>query len=68
MPSVSRAEHNFMEAVKHGMKPRKGGPSRKVAGDFVAADDARGAAAVKRLPAKAKAPTFSGRAKPKAEY
>lgn len=61
MPSVSKAQHNFMEAVKHGMKPRKGGPSVAVASDFVAADKAAGK---RKLPARAKPSGFSGRAKP----
>ena len=38
MPSKSAAQHKFMEAIAHGMKPRKGGPSVEVAKEFVAAD------------------------------
>lgn len=39
MPSVSKKQHNFMEAVAHGMKPKSGkGPSVKVAKEFAAAD------------------------------
>lgn len=38
MPSKSPAQHRFMEAIAHGMKPRKGGPSKAVAQDFVDAD------------------------------
>lgn len=39
MPSVSPAQHRFMEGVAHGMKPRAGkGPSVKVAKEFVKAD------------------------------
>jgi hypothetical protein len=38
MPSASKKQHNFMEAVAHGMKPRNGGPSVKVAKEFAAAD------------------------------
>lgn len=40
MPSKSAKQHRFMEAVAHGMKPKKGkGPSVKVAKEFVRADD-----------------------------
>jgi hypothetical protein len=56
-----------MEAVKHGMKPRKGGPSQAVASDFIAADKAKGKRSVRKLPPRAPS-TFSGRAKPKTEY
>lgn len=43
MPSVTRKEHNFMQAVKHGFKPtREKGPSKAVAAEFVAADKAAG--------------------------
>jgi hypothetical protein len=39
MPSRSKKQHNFMEGIAHGMKPRKGkGPSKAVAQEFVAAD------------------------------
>jgi hypothetical protein len=32
MPSKSKAQHNFMEAIAHGEKPKSGkGPSKKVA-------------------------------------
>lgn len=42
MPSTSQKQHNFMEAVAHGMKPKgKKGPSKKVAKEFVAADKAK---------------------------
>lgn len=41
MPSTSKKQHDFMAAVAHGMKPRKGGPSRAVAEEFVAADAAK---------------------------
>ena len=41
MPSKSTAQHNLMEAIAHGMKARKGGPSKKVAKEFVAADKGR---------------------------
>lgn len=43
MPSTSKKQHKFMEAVAHGMKPRGGkGPSKAVAKEFVAADKAKG--------------------------
>jgi hypothetical protein len=39
MPSTSAKQHRFMEAIAHGMKPKKGkGPSVAVAKEFVAAD------------------------------
>ena len=38
MPSTSPKQHRFMEAIAHGMKPKMGGPSVKVAKEFVAAD------------------------------
>jgi len=39
MPSKSKKQHNFMEMIAHGGKPRSGkGPSKKVAQEFVAAD------------------------------
>lgn len=42
MPSVSRKQHNLMEMVAHGGKPRgKKGPSVAVAKEFVAADKGR---------------------------
>ena len=45
MPSVSRAQQRMMQAIAHGAKPKSsGGPSKKVAQDFVKADHARGAA------------------------
>lgn len=44
MPSTSKKQHNFMEMIAHGGKPRGGkGPSVAVAKDFVAADKASGA-------------------------
>lgn len=46
---VSRKQHNFMEAVKHGMKPRGGGPSQAQAAEFVAADKAEGKYQSKKL-------------------
>lgn len=43
MPSVSRAQKRLMDAVAHGWhKPGGGGPSVKVAKDFVAADKSEG--------------------------
>jgi len=42
MPSKSKKQHNFMEGIAHGMKPKSGkGPSVKVAKEFVAADKGR---------------------------
>jgi len=38
MPSTTDKQHRFMEAIAHGMKPRKNGPSVAVAKEFVAAD------------------------------
>lgn len=39
MPSQSRAQHNYMEGIAHGMKPRDGkGPSKEQAEEFVEAD------------------------------
>lgn len=39
MPSVSQKQHNFMEMIAHGGKPRSGrGPSKAVAQEFVQAD------------------------------
>jgi len=54
MPSESKAQHNFMEGVAHGMKPNRRGhggkaPSVKVAKEFVAADKGRN---LSKLPAK----------------
>lgn len=51
MPSTSRAQQRMMYSIASGQKPKgKGGPSRKVAKEYVAADHARGAA---KLPARA---------------
>jgi hypothetical protein len=67
VPSVSKRQHNLMEAAAHGAKLRSGkGPSLKVAREFVAADKAKGVAYTRKLPEK-KSPVGS-RAKPKAEY
>lgn len=53
MPSVSKKQHNLMEMVAHGGKPRKGkGPSVAVAKEFVAAD--KGKSFGKAHPAKRK--------------
>ena len=42
MPSVSKKQHNFMEAIAHGMKPKGGkGPSKSVAQEFASADAGR---------------------------
>lgn len=42
MPSTTKKQHNYMEAVAHGMKPKgKNGPSKKVAKEYVAADRAK---------------------------
>ena len=50
MPSVSQKQHNLMEGIAHGMKPRGGkGPSVAVAKDFGAADKGK---SVKSLPVK----------------
>ncbi len=38
MPSTSQAQHNFMAAVAHGWKPRKGGLSEEQAEEFIEAD------------------------------
>ena len=50
MPSVSKAQHNAMEAAAHG-KSTLGIPA-KVGKDFAAADAAKGKGAVKKLPRK----------------
>lgn len=43
MPSKSQAQHNYMEGIAHGMKPKSGkGPSKAVAEEFVKADQAKG--------------------------
>jgi hypothetical protein len=43
MPSVSKPQHNFMEAVDHNPAfAKKVGVPRKVGADFVAADQASG--------------------------
>lgn len=39
MPSKSKSQHRFMEAVAHGWKPQgKKGPPKSVAQEFVRAD------------------------------
>lgn len=51
MPDVSKAQRKLMLAVQHGWKkPGGGGPSQKVAADFVAADKAKGQRYVDKLP------------------
>lgn len=44
MPDKSQKQHNFMEGIEHGMKPRSGkkGPSPAVAREFLEADKAQG--------------------------
>jgi hypothetical protein len=42
MPSSTPKQARFMAAIAHGMKPRKGGPSVKVAKDFLKADERSG--------------------------
>ena len=43
MPDLTRKQHDFMQAVKHGFKPtREKGPSKAVAAEFIAADKAEG--------------------------
>lgn len=55
MPSVSKSEARTMRAAKHDPEFRqKMGISPRVAKDFVAADKARGKAALRRLPEKVK--------------
>lgn len=49
MPSVSQKQHNYMEGIAHGMKPRSGkGPSKAVAEEFVKADAGRSSTVAKR--------------------
>ncbi len=51
MPDASRAQQRMMYAIASGKKSKgKGGPARKVAKEFVAADHARGKT---KLPARA---------------
>jgi hypothetical protein len=43
MPSSSKKQHRFMQAIAHGWHPSgKKGPSESVAKEFVAADKAAG--------------------------
>jgi hypothetical protein len=42
MPSKSAAQHKMMEAIAHGWKKPGGGPSKKVAKDFVKKDKSTG--------------------------
>ena len=51
MPSRSKAQHDFFQAIKHNRKfARKAGVPQKVARNFIAADAKRGKKAVRRLP------------------
>lgn len=66
MPSQSKRQHNLMEAIAHGAKPRAGkGPSPAVAKEFVAADAAKGAAYTRKLPNRKR--EIETRAKPSAK-
>jgi hypothetical protein len=55
MPSKSKSQHNFMEAVAHSSKfAAKAGVPQKVGKDFAKADDKAGiTGGKKKLPAKA---------------
>jgi hypothetical protein len=49
MPATSRAQYRFMQAVAHGMAPRRGhGPTPSQAKEYVAGQSPKG------LPARAK--------------
>ena len=51
MPSKSKAQHNFMEAIAHSPAfAKKAGVPTKVGKDFAAADKAAGKGEVKKLP------------------
>lgn len=51
MPTVSKKEHNFMEAVEHDPAfAKRAGVPQSVGKEFVAADKAQGKAAQKRKP------------------
>ena len=53
MPSKSKAQHNFMEAIAHSPKfAKKAGVPQSVGKDFAAADKAAGKRKVKALPRK----------------
>ena len=55
MPSESKKQHNFMEAVAHGAKGGKAAKVPKAVGkEFVAADKAEGRFAAKAKNAKRK--------------
>lgn len=57
MPSVSKAQMNFMQAVEHSAAfAKKVGVPQSVGQDFVAADKARGKKAVSSLPKRKKEP------------
>lgn len=42
MPSSTKKQAEFFSAIAHGMRPRKGGPSVKVAKEFLKADEQKG--------------------------
>ena len=51
MPSRSKAQHNFMEAIAHNLAfAKKVGVSPKVGKDFAAADKAAGKRKIAKLP------------------
>lgn len=55
MPSKSKAQHNFMEAVAHSPAfAKKAGIPSKVGKDFAAADKRAGKRKVKALPTRKK--------------
>lgn len=59
MPTVSRAQQRLMHGIASGnIKPKKGGPSKKVAQDFANADHARGS---KKLPERVGQAIVEGR-------
>lgn len=52
MPSRSKAQHRFMEAIAHGEQPKGGkGPSKQVAEEFVKHDKGKN---IGKLPEHAK--------------
>lgn len=50
MPAKSKAQKRFMEAIAHGWKPSKGGPSKEQAKEFVSGN--KGKKAYSKLPEK----------------
>lgn len=53
MPTVSKKQHNFMEAVAHSPEfAKKAGVPQSVGKDFSAADKAEGSEKIKALPEK----------------